>query len=780
MGEFEAQFGHWVLRYRALIILVSLLVVAVAFNGAKNLSFTTDYRVFFSEDNPELLAFEAMENTFSKNDNLLFALAPDNENIFTPENLAIIKELTEKSWQLPYSNRVDSITNYQHTEAVGDDLVVGDLVPEPESLSDEELAKIRNVSINEPFIVHSLSSESAKVAGINVTFQFPGLNQSMEVPETVAAARELAKEIEAKYPKVKIYMTGLVMMNNAFSESSKGDIAFLVPISFAAMLFLLALMVGGVSGTLCTLLVIGFSILAGMGVGAYMGFPVSPPSASAPTIILTICIANCVHVLSSLFHEMQAGMDKRSAIIESLRINLQPVFIASLTTSIGFLAMNFSDVPPFRHLGNFVAIGVFVSFFMSVTFLPALLSLLPVKPKKIKADQDSSMVKLGDFVVNNHKVLFWGMAVVIFTLVMALPRNQLNDVFLHYFDESVEFRTDSDFVTKNMTGLYNVEYTLDSGVSHGVNNPDFIREAEAFTQWLRQQPEVIHVNSITDILKRLNKNIHNDKPEYYILPDNQELAAQYLLLYEMSLPYGLDLNNQLNVDKSSTLLFVRLKTISTTETLGFDQRAQQWVKDNAPHVKSSTGTGSTIMFANIGQRNIRSMLFGTTVALIFISLILILALRSIKIGLISLIPNLVPAAMGFGLWGLLVGEIGLALSVVTTMTLGVVVDDTVHFLSKYLRARNENNLPATDAVRYAFRTVGKALITTSVILVVGFFILATSSFELNAGMGLLTGIVIIFALAADFLFLPPLLIIFEEKKDAALAVSKHNPDTTSA
>ncbi|KPJ89223.1 MAG: hypothetical protein AMJ53_15950 [Gammaproteobacteria bacterium SG8_11] len=152
-------------------------------------------------------------------------------------------------------------------------------------------------------------------------------------------------------------------------------------------------------------------------------------------------------------------------------------------------------------------------------------------------------------------------------------------------------------------------------------------------------------------------------------------------------------------------------------------------------------------------------------------MILIIALRSIKIGFISLIPNLVPAAMGFGLWGLLVGEVGLALSVVAGMTLGIVVDDTVHFLSKYLRARRENHLPAPDAVRYAFTTVGMALLTTTIVLVVGFLILAQSSFQLNAGMGMLTSIVISFALLADFLFLPPLLMKFEEKKDEKTAAS---------
>jgi hypothetical protein len=255
--------------------------------------------------------------------------------------------------------------------------------------------------------------------------------------------------------------------------------------------------------------------------------------------------------------------------------------------------------------------------------------------------------------------------------------------------------------------------------------------------------------------------MHGDDESYYKIPDDRDLSAQYLLLYEMSLPYGLDLNNQINIDKSATRMTATLKTVSSNNLIDLENHAQEWLSNNGQHIANADGSGTSIMFANIGKRNISSMLMGTTVALILISMVLIFALRSIKIGMVSLVPNLVPAAMGFGLWGLLVGEIGLSLSVVASMSLGIVVDDTVHFLSKYLRARREKGLSSEDAVRYAFRTVGKALVITSVVLVAGFLILATSSFELNSGMGLLTAIVIAFALFADFLLLPSILMKIE-------------------
>ncbi|MDT8385688.1 MAG: MMPL family transporter [Gammaproteobacteria bacterium] len=769
-STFIIRYAQWVTRHPWLVMLAALLMVMAAASGGKHLAFKTDYRVFFSADNPQLLAFDALEAMYTKNDNVMFILAPRDGDAFGKDTLEAIRTLTEKAWQTPYSIRVDSIANFQHTEAEGDDLLVMDLVDAELELDEQSRAKIRRIALSEPVLLNRIISDRAHVTGVNVTVQLPG-NTPTEVPEVAAFARNLAAEIESQYPHLDIYLSGMVFMNNAFAEAAKGDMQKLVPISFALMLITLGLMIRGFSGTFATLLVIIGSIMAAMGLGGHLGFPLTPPSSATPTIVLTMAIANCVHILVTLLHEMRMGRAKKEAIVESLRINMSPVFLASATTALGFMSMNFSDVPPFQHLGTMVAMGVVASFFLSVSLLPALMTVLPVRVRPVINDDSHMMHRLGDFVVRQRHKLVWGMAIVVAILVAAIPRNELNDVFVHYFDESISFRTDADFMIDNLSGLYIIDYSLDAGEAGGISKPEFLREVSAFTDWYRAQPETIHVNTLTDIMKRLNKNLHGDDPQWYRLPDERDLAAQYLLLYEMSLPYGLDLNNQINVDKSAIRFTATLKTLSTNELLALDKRASDWLDANAPNIAgtiagsitdNSRGSGTTMMFAHIGKRNIVSMLTGTTLALIGISLILVIALRSIRIGLLSMIPNLIPAAMGFGLWGLLVGEVGLSLSIVAGMTLGIVVDDTVHFLSKYLRARREKGLDAEAAVRYAFRNVGMALFTTSVVLVVGFLILSLSSFELNAGMGLLTAIVISFALLADFLLLPPLLMLFDK------------------
>jgi len=389
---------------------------------------------------------------------------------------------------------------------------------------------------------------------------------------------------------------------------------------------------------------------------------------------------------------------------------------------------------------------------------------LPVRIEAFSDERRTERVdRFADFVVKHRNPLFWGMGAAIILLISFIPRNELNDEFVEYFDRTVDFRTDTEFATENLTGIYTIDYSLGNGENGGINEPAFLRDVERFASWFEQQPGVLHVNTLTDIMSRLNKNMHGDDEAWHRLPDSRELSAQYLLLYEMSLPYGLDLNNQIDIDKSATRMTVTMESVSSNELLATERRAQDWLSENAPHMQSD-GASPSVMFAYIGQRNIRSMLLGASVALVLISLILIVALRSLKIGLISLVPNLAPAAMGFGLWGLVDGQVGLGLSVVMGLTLGIVVDDTVHFLSKYLRARRERGLNSEDAVRYAFHTVGIALLVTTLVLIAGFMVLHQSAFKLNSDMGLLTAVTIGLALIADFIFLPPLLMKTDKGK----------------
>lgn len=754
--DYKNEFGGWVIRFRWWIILFAIVLVFAAASGARFLGFSTDYRVFFSKDNPQLVAFETLQNTYTKNDNIMFAVEPKDGNVFSRETLAIIEEITHASWKIPYSIRVDSVTNFQYTWADGDDLVVQDLVEKAGSFTDEQLEKIKGVALAEPLLLNRLITHKSNITGINVTINRPQKTIT-ETPEVVAFAREIRDRFQKKHPKINIYLTGVLLMDNAFNEAGQGDMKSLVPIMYGIVLFIIAFSLRTFWGTLTTTLIMGFSILTGMGLAGWSGILLTPISANAPTIILTLAVADSIHILVTLFYEMRHGKPKYEAIRESLRVNHQPVFITSVTTAIGFLSLNFSDSPPFRDLGNIVAMGVMSAYIYSVFFLPAIMAVLPLRVKVVSSSSNGLIDKLSDWVINNRDSLFWSMMIIIIVLSAKIPQIQIDEKFNEYFDTRYQFRGDNDYVTEHLTGFESIEYSLNAGDSGGVSNPAYLKKVDEFAQWYRKQPGVMYVGTLTDTMKRLNKNMHGDDEAYYRLPEERDLSAQYLLLYELSLPFGLDLNNQINIDKSSTRFTAILESVSTQHALALEKRAQKWLRENAPPEMASHGASPLIMFSHIAKRNIDSMMIGNTLALLLISAILIAVLRSFKLGLISTVPNLVPMFMTFGLWGWVVGEIGLAVSVVAPVALGIIVDDTVHFLSKFRRARIELGKTTEEAIRYSFHTVGPALFLTSLILVCGFLVLTFSGFRMNVQLGYMTTVSIIFALLADFLFLPTLI-----------------------
>ncbi len=754
---FAARLAERVLGARRLVILVAVLLVAAASSGVALLEFSANYRIFFDEDNPQLLALEALENTYGKNENIVFLIVPEDGDATSESALSAAVWLTEKAWLTPHSRRVDSLANFQYTTADGDDLYVRDLVDPRELTQADARARVRAIASSDPRIAGSMLARNGDVSVVNVTVELPEEGLLEAVAEVAEFARSAAAEAEERFPGMDLRVVGTVMINQSFVEASISSQMIFLPASLLLMALILGVLTRGWAGVVATGIVIVFSIVSSLGLGVWLGLPFSPPVSPAPTIVLMIVVANCVHLLVALQRSLRSGASKHDAIVESIGLNLNPVFLASLTTALGFLSMNFSEVPPYRHLGNFVALGIAVSFLLSVTFLPALLSLLPIRAPNERRRQGLTMNRLADFVLRRRKALIWGWSAIAVAMMLAVPRNELNDVLVHFFDEGVEFRQDTDFMDERLSGNTLLEYSLRASAEGGVTDPGFLAEVSKFAEWYRKQPPVRHVSVITDTFRQLNKSMNGDDPAAYRIPESRQLAAQYLLLYELSLPEGLNLNNQIDRSRTATRVTVSAETLSSKEVLELNARAEAWLKENARHVAGVNSTGPAALFAYIGQRNIRAMLIGTMVVLLAISAILLVALRSLRLGLISIVPNLVPAVLGFGVWGLTVGQVSLSLSVVVAMTVGIVVDDTVHFLSKYRRARFEYGQDSEEAVRYAFDTAGRALFTTTVVLVAGFLIFVFSPFVPTAQVGVLTAMIIAFALIADLSLLPALL-----------------------
>lgn len=758
------QFGEWVLKKRWLVLVGSIIATILLSWGGANLKFNNDYHVFFDEGDEQIEEYDALEEKFTKNENVLIAIAPRNGKVFTKETLLAIKDLEGRAWQTPWSYRVDALSNFQNTTAEGDDMYVTPLYEDANDLSPKDMEEMKSIALKEPILLNRMVNKDASVTAINISVQIP---DSMDNGAVMVAeyTREMVEGWKKDFPNHETYLSGVIMMNDAFAKSSMNDMSSFIPLMFLIIILAVAFATKSISNMISAFLVLICSIMAAMGIAGFMGIELTGPSSSAPTMIMTLAIADSIHLLVTVLQLMRDGRSKNEAIVEGLRLNFKPILLTSVTTIIGFLTLNFSEGAPYRDLGNITAIGVTFAFVFSLFLLPALVSILPlkVKIKQTKTGNSGFYDRIAQFVIEKYKTIIIGSTVLIIGLGAISFNNELNNEFIKFFDKSIDFRTDTDFISENLTGIYTVEFSLNSGEIDGITDPSYLSTLDNFQTWLKQQDEVVHISSLSEVFKKVNMAMHGNDKAYYQIPKAKDEASQYLLLYEMSLPYGLDLNNQINVDKSESRYTITVKNLSSNHLLEFSSRCEEWLKENAPKHMFSYGVSPNIVFSRIAKTNVSSMLVSGIGALFIISLLLIFTFKSGKYGAVSFGPNLAPVVCAFGIWYIFRGEINMGMAATLGMTLGIVVDNAIHFLSKYIKAKRELNKTAEEAIRYAFSTVARAILVTNVILILGFMVLTQSSFGLNSDMASLSVITIVSALILDLILLPALLIWADRK-----------------
>ncbi len=767
--------ARFIVANRWLWVLLTLALVAVSAARIDRIwPPDPSARIFFAPENPDRQALDRFEARFAKDDNLMILVAPEGGDVFAPEVLAAIGRITEEAWRLPLVRRVDSLTNFQHTYAEGDELVVRDLVPDPAAVTPAEAEAAREIALDRVELVDSMVAADGEVTQVLVRFTLPGTEPQREAPLIVEEARALVSEIEDAYPGIDLRLTGTVMINNQFAVSGQEDAKNLVGPMFLVILLVVGLALRSALATLAVFVVISLSAVAGLGALGWMGIPLNSVTVLAPLYIMTLAVASAVHILAAARQAMPETPDRKEWMRRALADHMGAIVIACVTTAIGFFSLNFSISPPFRQLGNVVGVGVLAAMTLTLTLLPTLVTVLPIRRRMARPAAARGMARLGDWVVSHYRWLLPTSALLAVALAAGMSQIKLEDDFLRYFDERYEFRKDTDFAERELGGVNVLEYPLPAGEAQGINDPAYLAEVAAFAEFMRGIDKVSSVRTLTDTVARLNMNMHADDPAFHRLPETREEASQYLFLYELSLGYGMDLTDQIDIDRSAMRVSVYIAEATTAEMREITLAAADWLEANAPTISAAwaeehpelaqvTPTGVSHVFNVISHRDVRAMLTGTALALVLISGVIMIALRDVRIGLISLLPNLLPAAMGFGLWGYGVGGVTLAIAVVVAGTLGIVVDDTVHFLSKYARARRRG-MSAEDAVRYAFSTVGMALLVTTVGLFAGFAVLAQSGFAVNGDLAKLTAITIVLALAADFFLLPALLIWLDTQR----------------
>ncbi|MFT6732742.1 MAG: putative RND superfamily exporter protein [Polaribacter sp.] len=757
-----AKFIDWIVNHPKIILIITLFLVTGFAIGLKNLSISNDFRVYLSEDNPQLQAFDSFESNYVKSDSATFVITAKEGDLFNKTALTLIHELTERSWLVQSAYRVSSLSNYQYSQSKDDDITTAYFIEDPEDLTNDKVKELRSIAFKEKRLVHSLLTKDGKLSVIiiNLHLDKQNANASISVTEEMELVRD---EFRVKYPNIQIDNGGSTAFNTTLARAVESDLSRLMPLSYLIIFVGLFIFLRSVMGASAIFVLITSCLLCTFGFFGWVAPVLTPIAGFAPSILLSIMVADSVHVLVTYFNQLRQGKTKKESVFESLSLNLMPIFVTSITTIIGFLSLNFSSSPPYRDLGNMVAFGVLIALLFSLLLLPSLLIVMPSK-QTFTHKQNNWITGFAEFVINRKKELLILVTSFVVTLAIFIPSNKLSDNWSNYFDDSFPVVKLVSRIDGYLTGVNTLEYSLKSNTKKGIFDPAYLTQLDDFETWYLTQDKIVAVTSLSQLMKDLNRLMHDDDKAWESIPQSSELAAQYLLFHEFGLPEGMGLNNLVTIHKDASRFSASMTFAGSEELLAMDEKAQFWLKENAPAIKTSPATGLGIVFAHIADRNINSILMGTFLALIGISIVLMLVLKSVKYGLISLIPNLIPAVMAYGFWGMTFGFVDIALSIVACSTLGIVVDDTVHFLHKYILARKSGK-NAEDSIRESFSKVGIALLTTSVVLASGFIILSVSHMNTSAVIGSLMAITLVFALVVDLLLLPPLLLYLDRDLD---------------
>jgi predicted RND superfamily exporter protein len=633
------------------------------------------------------------------------------------------------------------------------------LIPDLTTLGEADLDQIRYLALKDDELTKSLLSPEGDMALATIKYKASTDDQATRLA-IARSAITLRDGLREKHPGVEIYALGGALFELEGYNAQIEDSQVLFPLVIGIGIVLLWFCFKSLTYSL-SLFVIAFATV-GLTVGTWgwADIPFNQISTLGPLVVLVIAIADGIHIVSVYAQGLHDRLSKIEAMRHSLTVNLQPVTLATITTSMGFLSLNFSSSPGIYGFGNIVAIGVCWAFVVTLTLLPAIVLALPANklPKPLGVAPFISRVEW--LVKNRSGALFWGSSVLILVTLALLPLNRLDFDRFSFVDEDSDFHHVMTALREKIGNDQSLVYSIHSGEYYGITELEFLEQVNDFSTWLEAQPEASFVTSYTDLLRNLNKAEHDDDEAWNILPDDKLQIIDYLVGYQLIQEIEPNLEPIFDADYSAIRLIIGTSNLTNQQLIRFNDRIDRWIAENVmPEYEVMHGDNS-ILFARLDRTISQELMKGFSLSFVLITLTMLVGLRSIRYGLLSIMPNLFPATIVFGFWGLFIGELSPYILMLFSISIGLVVDDSVHILSKYIYARRRGESP-DEAVDYSLNKAGSAITITTLALAVGTFVLVFSNTFHFQNVALLLTPIIAVALLLDLLFLPPLLIRFD-------------------
>lgn len=729
-----------VVKRPVMVAIVALALLGVLASGLQRLEIKTGYRGMFHADDPLLGEIEAIHRRYRSGDGLVIVLRATDGNVLNRVGLGAIRHLTESLSALPETRWVTSLSTQRRVALTAIGPILVDLVPKDLPRTDDASRNLRRTILEARGEAGNLVTAAGDATLLRAAITLPGQDHAALLT-FMKTARDLQRDIETANPGLTIALGGLVVLNSAFVEAAERDMRWLFPAMAGLLCLGLWVFTKSWRGVFGPLVVVVAAVLAALGTAGWLALPVTPILSIAPTIILGIGIADSLHVLVATDRARLDGTRAGSALYRALRRNLAPIVLTTATTGVGFLSLMFSESPPFRDLGLVTAIGVTAALFFTLTLLPVI-SL--GAPGKIRSRYDRMESWIGRVVdrVQGRRGLALAMAVVLIVVAaIGLSKTRSDDELSEWFDRSVGFRQDLDTIRASFGPTERASWVIPLGDAMVDIDAAFLTRLDAFSRWLTEQPEVVRTVTLSSVLSSLTGT-------------GSRAAEIATLRHLVRVKKGREqISALLSTDLDETRILVTLTNGSTHALRSLAARARTWLRGQAAPLKHAHPAGPAWSLATLISASARAMLTGTAIAFLVIAGCLGLVLRSWRLGMVGLVAMTVPPALVYGIWSWSGRSVGLAESVVAATSLGLLVDASIHILTRY-QTRKSRDLDRQTRVRLAFEAAGPALLVGFLILIAGFAVLTLSPFRGNMHFGLLTAATLAVGVLVAVLVLP--------------------------
>ncbi|MEE8312185.1 MAG: MMPL family transporter [Candidatus Binatia bacterium] len=743
--------GDLCLRYRKTVLLAVAAVSAFTLGQVIDVRFDNAIEIWFVDKDPALVAHQRLIDTYVSDELVVVGVeAPD---VFAPEVLDAIDRMTRAIEVAPYVEKVTSITNIESITGQDDLLEIGDLIEFP--LDPATLPAIRERALANELYVGNVVSKDGGFSCIIARLPHDPDTFDYKI-ESVAAIREIVD----RETGLATYISGGPVLDDEFYRGSERDSLMIIPLLLGLLVAVLWTLMRSARGIIIPLSTVVLADIWAIGWMVTAGVRINVITTMLPQLLLAVGIADSMHVLVDYQNRCRQGAGRMEALRAVYSELTVPLFLTTLTTSIGMLSLGISRVQGIREFGIFAAIGVWGAFVLSVTFVPVVLSYLPPLEKQLPTNavrllSDRTLQALHRFTVARGRAIVAVSALLLAFGFAGATQVKLESSFLEIFKDDAKITTDTRRIEKALAGTVTMDVMIDTGTEGGVKEPELLAELERMQNWFESQELVSSSQSITGQFKDMRRAFFGNDQDEYKLPESREEAAQYLLLYEMDAPDG-DIKEITTFDYSETRVSVRLALTTSNAATELLERTREYVATELPESLDVEIAGFAMLYANMEEYIRQSLVRSFAIALTAIFAVFCLLFGSIRLGAISMIPNFTPIVICLGFMGFAGINLDSMTAMVASVAIGLAVDDSIHFISR-VRLRLAEGRDMTSALGEATVDVGRALVFTSITLCAGFGAMMAGSFVGMVYFGLLSMITIIFALAADLLLLPVVL-----------------------